>query len=243
MLAATIAREGDHLAANKRPPPKGPERPMLRTSHGAPGARGKVGSSRAPKEGAERPARPTRAAPERAPRTSAETRARASASGTPSRRSAAATTERAERAERPDDEGSRLKKTSGARVPGATSTASDESREVAILIAVAGIEKKASGLEVIDVAGRVDYADFLVLMSGRSDRHVTALASAIEEALRKRNKRALAVEGLPHANWVLMDFGDVVVHVFQDDARSAYDIDALWMDARRVPVPLGEGSS
>jgi ribosome-associated protein len=242
MLAATIAREGDHLAANKRPPPKGPERPMLRTSHGAPGARGKVGKA---KEGAERPARPspTRAAPERAPRTSAETRARASASGTPSRRGGGAAAERAERAERPDDEGSRLKKTSGARVPGATSTASDDSREVAILIAVAGIEKKASGLEVIDVAGRVDYADFLVLMSGRSDRHVTALASAIEETLRKRNKRALAVEGLPHANWVLMDFGDVVVHVFQDDARSAYDIDALWMDARRVPVPLGEGSS
>ena len=228
------------MAANKRPPPKGPERPMLRTSHGAPGTRGKAGAA---KEGAERPARPARAArpaPERAPRTSAETRARASAGGAPSRRGAGAAAAATERAE---DEGSRLKKTSATRVPGATSTASDESREVAILIATAGIEKKASGLEVIDVAGRVDYADFLVLMSGRSDRHVTALASAIEEALRKRNKRALAVEGLPHANWVLMDFGDVVVHVFQDDARSAYDIDALWMDARRVPVPLGEGSS
>ncbi|MDB5218318.1 MAG: Iojap protein [Myxococcaceae bacterium] len=228
------------MAANKRPPPKGPERPMLRTSHGAPGARGKVGSA---KEGAERPARPARPAPERAPRTSAETRARASGGGAPSRRGAGGAAATAERAERAEDDGSRLKKTTGARVPGATSTASDESREVAILIAVAGIEKKASGLEVIDVAGRVDYADFLVLMSGRSDRHVTALASAIEETLRKRNKRALAVEGLPHANWVLMDFGDVVVHVFQDDARSAYDIDALWMDARRVPVPLGEGSS
>jgi ribosome-associated protein len=214
---------------------------MLRTSHGAPGTRGKAGSA---KEGADRPARPARSArpaPERAPRTSAETRARASGSGAPSRRAASAAGAAA--AERPDDDGSRLKKTSATRVPGATSTASDESREIAILIAIAGIEKKASGLEVIDVAGRVDYADFLVLMSGRSDRHVTALASSIEEALRKRNKRALAVEGLPHANWVLMDFGDVVVHVFQDDARSAYDIDALWMDARRVPVPLGEGSS
>ncbi len=229
------------MAANKRPPPKAPERPMLRTSHGAPGTRGKVGSA---KEGAERPARPARSArpaTERAPRTSAETRARASGSGAPSRRAAGGSAAAA--AERPDDDGSRLKKTSATRVPGATSTASDESREIAILIAIAGIEKKASGLEVIDVAGRVDYADFLVLMSGRSDRHVTALASSIEEALRKRNKRALAVEGLPHANWVLMDFGDVVVHVFQDDARSAYDIDALWMDARRVPVPLGEGSS
>lgn len=126
------------------------------------------------------------------------------------------------------------------RVPTGVSTASDEAREIAILVATAALEKKASGLEVIDVAGRVDYADFLVLMSGRSDRHVTALSAAIEEALRKRNKRAIAVEGLPHANWVLMDFGDVVVHVFQDDARAAYDIDGLWMDARRVPVPLDE---
>ena len=128
------------------------------------------------------------------------------------------------------------------RVPAGVSQASDEAREVAVAVAIAAIDKKASGLEVIDVAGRVDYADFLVLMSGRSDRHVMALSSAIEEALRKKNKRAIAVEGLPHANWVLMDFGDVVVHVFQDDARAAYDIDGLWMDARRVPVPLEEGS-
>ncbi|MCL2778998.1 MAG: ribosome silencing factor [Polyangiaceae bacterium] len=116
--------------------------------------------------------------------------------------------------------------------------ASDESREIAIAIATEAIDKKASGLEVIDVAGRVDYADFLVLMSGRSDRHVAALSNAIEEALRKRNKRALAVEGLPYANWVLMDFGDVIVHVFQDGARATYDIDALWIDARRIPVPI-----
>ncbi len=130
----------------------------------------------------------------------------------------------------------RVKKTRA--LPPGVSTASDEAREIAVAIAVAAIEKKASGLEVIDVAGKVDYADFLVLMSGRSDRHVAALANGIEEALRKRSKRALAVEGLPHANWVLMDFGDVVVHVFQDDARATYDIDGLWMDARRIPVPL-----
>jgi ribosome-associated protein len=126
------------------------------------------------------------------------------------------------------------------RVPAGVSTASDEAREIAVAVAIAALDKKASGLEVIDVAGRVDYADFLVLMSGRSDRHVTALSAAIEEALRKKNKRALAVEGLPHANWVLMDFGDVVVHVFQDDARAAYNIDGLWMDARRVPVAHDE---
>lgn len=209
------------MAANKRPPTtKGPERPMLRTSHGAPGAP----RPKPKRPAAERPVRPVAAPP--------KAKARAAA---PARKAPLV----APVAERTDDDPSRLKKT---KVPGATSTASDESREVAILIATAGIEKKASGLEVIDVAGRVDYADFLVLMSGRSDRHVTALASAIEESLRKRNKRALAVEGLPHANWVLMDFGDIVVHVFQDDARSAYDIDALWMDARRVPVPHSDPS-
>jgi ribosome-associated protein len=201
---------------------------MIRSSHGVTPSGPKRG---APKGGAKLPS----------PR-----RAEAPAGGAaPSRR------EERPRSRREGEEGGRLKKTKGlppearslsssARVPPGVSTASDDAREVAILVAVAAIEKKASGLEVIDVSGRVDYADFLVLMSGRSDRHVTALSSAIEEALRKRNKRALAVEGLPHASWVLMDFGDVVVHVFQDDARAAYDIDGLWMDARRVPVPISE---
>ena len=202
---------------------------MLRTSHGAPSPRGKAkgeAEPRAPRPLTGRGAPAARAKP---------------AAKTTARRPALPTAARDDREEAaPPATG--LKKTKGV-IPGASSTASDESRDIAIHVAVAGLEGKASGLEVIDVAGRVDYADFLVLMSGRSDRHVTALASRIEEALRKRNKRALAVEGLPHANWVLMDFGDVVVHVFQDDARSAYDIDALWMDARRVPVPITEPTS
>jgi ribosome-associated protein len=96
-------------------------------------------------------------------------------------------------------------------------------------------------VEVLDVAGKVDYADFLVLMTGRSDRQVVAIAQGIEDELRKQGKRPQAVEGLPHAHWVLMDYIDVVAHVFQDDARGVYDLDGLWMDARRVPVPGSEG--
>lgn len=195
---------------------------MIRSSHGGAPARpkraGAEGASKLPRrtegEGAKKPAR---ARPGIGPK------------------------EGPKKAKLPVGEGRSL--AASGRIPTGVSTASDEARELAILVATAAIEKKASGLEVIDVAGRVDYADFLVLMSGRSDRHVAALSAAIEEALRKRNKRALAVEGLPHANWVLMDFGDVVVHVFQDDARAAYDIDGLWMDARRVPVPLDEPRS
>lgn len=122
----------------------------------------------------------------------------------------------------------------------AASLASEASRELATAIAMAALDKKAVGLELLDVAGRVDYADFLVLMTGRSDRHVAALAQGIEESLRKASRRPLSVEGLPAANWVLMDFGDVVVHVFQDEARGLYDIEGLWMDARRLPVPMPE---
>lgn len=118
------------------------------------------------------------------------------------------------------------------------SQASPEGREIAIAVAVAGLEKKAVGLEILDVSGKVDYADFLVLMTGRSDRQVAALSQGIEDALAKLGKRALSVEGMPSARWVLMDFGDVVVHVFQEDARDLYDIEGLWMDARRIPVPI-----
>jgi ribosome-associated protein len=74
-------------------------------------------------------------------------------------------------------------------------------------------------------------------MRGRSDRHAPALAQGSEEALKRKGVRPVAVEGLPVANWVLMDFGDVVVHVFQHDARQLYDIEGLWLDARRLPVP------
>jgi ribosome-associated protein len=117
--------------------------------------------------------------------------------------------------------------------------ATESSRETAGAIAVAALDKKAVGVEVLDVAGKVDYADFLVIMTGRSDRHAQALAQGIEEALKKKGVRPVAIEGLPHGLWVLMDYGDVVVHVFQDEARQLYDLDGLWLDARRLPVPGG----
>lgn len=120
------------------------------------------------------------------------------------------------------------------------SLASDDARRIAIAIAAAALEKKAVGLEILDVAGKVDYADFLVLMSGRSDRQVAALADGIEEALSKLGRRPLSIEGKSIARWVLMDFGDVVVHVLQEDARTMYDLEGLWVDAGRLPVPHAE---
>jgi ribosome-associated protein len=113
----------------------------------------------------------------------------------------------------------------------------ESSAKIALLAAEAALDKKAFAVEIIDVTGKVDYADYLVLMTGSSDRHVAALADAVDEHLGKHGHYSLAVEGRPAASWVLIDFVDVVVHVFQHDARAVYDLDGLWMDAQRIPVP------
>lgn len=113
---------------------------------------------------------------------------------------------------------------------------SSAAKEIAVAIASAGLDKKALGIEVLDVTGRVDYADYLVIMTGSSDRHVHAIASGIEEELRKKNHRPLSVEGLGQGTWVLIDFDDVVVHVFQEETRRVYDIEGLWVDARRIEI-------
>lgn len=113
-----------------------------------------------------------------------------------------------------------------------------QARELAVAIADIALGRKAEQVEIIDVVGKVDYADFVVLMSGRSDRQVAALAKNLAEDVRQRQGiKALSVEGLPQASWVLMDFGDVIVHVFHRDTRGYYDLEGLWMDAPRLPVP------
>jgi ribosome-associated protein len=117
-------------------------------------------------------------------------------------------------------------------------TASETTRRTALAIAAAGLDKKAVNIEIIDVSGKVDYAEFLVLMTGRTDRHVHAIASGIrDELIEKLTVKPLAVEGLTGAHWVLLDYGDVVVHVFQREARVYYDLEGLWIDAGRVSVP------
>jgi ribosome-associated protein len=110
-------------------------------------------------------------------------------------------------------------------------------RDLALALAAAGLDKKAIGVEILEVVGRVDYADYLVIMTGRSDRHVHAIATGLEEATRKTKTAPLSIEGLTAASWVLIDYGDVVVHVFQEEARRLYDIEGLWIDAGRVPMP------
>src|SRR5258707_12671824 len=105
---------------------------------------------------------------------------------------------------------------------------------MALAAADAALDKKAMGVEIIDVAGKADYADYLVLMTGHADRHVAAIADAVDGALGTQGWHAISIEGLPRGQSVLIDFVDIVVHVFLADARSLYDLDGLWMCCKSV---------
>jgi len=113
-------------------------------------------------------------------------------------------------------------------------------KRTALAVAAAALDRKALNVEIIDVAGKVDYADYVVVMSGRSDRQVAAIAKNVRSDVEDRaDARCLSVEGLPQATWVLMDFGDVIVHIFHEDTGGYYDLESLWIDAPRVPVAQG----
>jgi ribosome-associated protein len=101
-----------------------------------------------------------------------------------------------------------------------------------VLTAVMG--KKALDIIVLDVSGLTSLADSFIICSGRSNRQVTAIAEFIRTDLKKKEVAPLSVEGLQEGHWVLMDYGDVVIHVFYDDVRRFYDLEGLWSDAPRI---------
>ncbi len=117
-----------------------------------------------------------------------------------------------------------------------------DAKELALKIANAALEKQALTIEIIDVDTKVDYASFIVICSGRSERQVDAIASAVEGGLKKEQIYALGVEGREANRWVLMDYGDVVLHIFEDHTRGFYDLDGLWIDAQRVPLRVASGA-
>ena len=112
--------------------------------------------------------------------------------------------------------------------------------QMAHLLALAALEKKAHDLAILDMRGLIDYADVFVICSATNRRQVKAIAEEVRRAgKRDHGLTCTAVEGLEAARWVLVDFSDVVVHVFDDPMRGFYDLDGLWADAPRLPLPEG----
>ncbi|MFW6011088.1 MAG: ribosome silencing factor [Desulfosalsimonas sp.] len=100
----------------------------------------------------------------------------------------------------------------------------------------AALGRKAMDLVVLDVTKVTDVADVFMICSGRSNRQVSAIAEFIESELKKASIRPLSVEGVKDGQWVLIDYGHVVIHVFYDPVRRFYDLESLWADARRVDI-------
>jgi ribosome-associated protein len=107
-------------------------------------------------------------------------------------------------------------------------------RNLAKKIAKIADDHKAFDIRILDLRKLTSFTDYFVICSGNSDRQVAAVADAIHEDLRKVGRRPLGEEGLREGQWALMDYGDVVAHVFYKDARDYYQLERLWHDAPSV---------
>jgi ribosome-associated protein len=101
----------------------------------------------------------------------------------------------------------------------------------------AAAEKKALNTVVLDLREIASFTDYFVITSGTNERQVQAISDAIAETLKKAGSGAARVEGYKTAEWILLDYGDFVVHVFDEKARSFYDLERLWRESRRVQLP------
>ena len=114
-----------------------------------------------------------------------------------------------------------------------------DSKTKSLLCLKAAIEKKAQAPVLLELKGISSFTDYFFLCSGKSDRQVQAIAQAIEETLKQRGIRPLGQEGTLGGKWILMDFEDVVVHIFLEPVRKFYDLEGLWMDAPRIDLQKG----
>jgi ribosome-associated protein len=112
-----------------------------------------------------------------------------------------------------------------------------DTEALARLIAESVWDMKAHNAVVIDLRGRVSYTDFVVICTGTSDRHLQAIARKAEAAVKQDTGiKAYGREGVDHGNWALIDFGDVILHVFNGPVRGDYDLERMWTEAPRLEL-------
>ena len=114
------------------------------------------------------------------------------------------------------------------------------SRERAIRCALFALEKKALDVRILEIKRLSSIADYLVLSSGRSDKQAQAIADSVKQGLKEFGK-ALDIEGLREGNWIVIDYGDVIVHVFKEEVRRYYNLEELWNAAPALDIPEAQG--
>ncbi|HTL41712.1 MAG TPA: ribosome silencing factor [Pseudolysinimonas sp.] len=117
-------------------------------------------------------------------------------------------------------------------------TASDRALELVRIAAAAADEKSGEDLVALDVSGPLPLTDIFLLVTGRNERNVQSIASEVEDKLNEAGVKTLRREGKAEGRWVLLDFGDLVVHVFHEEDRMYYGLERLWKDCPVVPLGL-----
>ena len=135
-------------------------------------------------------------------------------------------------------EGVRAKSLQPTTTSRATPAQLDEARELALGALDAALDKKALMPVLIDVSSMASYTDFIGIVSGRSDRQVEAIADGVSQFMKSRGRRVIGHEGSGNGRWTLLDYGEIVIHVFYHPIREFYDLESLWIDAPRVKIAI-----
>ena len=111
-----------------------------------------------------------------------------------------------------------------------------ESRELAKIAYNALDEKKGINISIIDISEISTLADYFIIAGGNNENQVKALANSVEEEMYKVDYKPKHIEGFDNANWILMDFSDIIVHVFNEEDRLFYDLERIWRDGKHLEV-------
>lgn len=114
-----------------------------------------------------------------------------------------------------------------------------DSESIALAAAQAASDKKAENIRILDLRKISSFADYFVICTGTSEPHLKAIASEIREKLREKFGSSAHADGFPASQWVVLDYSGVIIHIFQPDKRSFYDLESLWRDAAEVPFEDG----
>jgi ribosome-associated protein len=112
-------------------------------------------------------------------------------------------------------------------------------RDKALLIAKTALQKKPLAPALLQVEGLCSFTDYFLVLSGTSTRQTQALAEHLRTTLAKEGIRPLGMEGEETGQWILLDYDEVVVHIFLESVRGFYDLESLWLEAARLPLPEG----
>jgi ribosome-associated protein len=122
-------------------------------------------------------------------------------------------------------------------MPSSVKSTHQASKQKALSAAQAALEKKASEVVILEVAELTSVADYFVIASGESERQVKAIAQNIEKLLSSQFNRSPQIEGAGTSTWILLDYGDMIVHIFKTDIREYYGLEKMWSDAPQIPIP------